>query len=203
MKFVFSAEGARALRSSWTLLGLAIVVGVSIVGGSTYFLEREKRENVGSSRRVQEARSRVEAARRERDNLQESSEVFRTLVSRGLLQSEKRLDLVEFLNTLRLQHQLFGLDYEIAPQRTLQLPGGRNFPAVDVLASRVKFRVRALHEGDVLGFVDAIANSRQGFYPVDRCVMRRVEQSGTVLLQPRVEADCTLEWITLKAKRAA
>ena len=203
MKFVFSAEGARQLRGSWIVLGLAVLVGVGIVAASVWFLNKEKREAVGASRRVQEARARVEAARRERDNLQESSEVFRTLVARGLLQTEKRLDLVELLNTLRIQHQLHGLDYEIAPQRPLALPGGRNYTAVDVLASRVKFKVRALHEGDVVGFVDALANSRQGFYPLDRCVMRRIEVANPTSLQPRVEADCALEWVTLKAKRAA
>jgi hypothetical protein len=70
-----------------------------------------------------------------------------------------------------------------------------------VLASRVKLRARALHEGDVVAFVDELSRSRQGFYPVDRCVMRRIEGSGE-MLQPRVEADCWLEWITLKDKRA-
>jgi hypothetical protein len=31
--------------------------------------------------------------------------------------------------------------------------------------------------------------------------MRRVEATNPDSLQPRVEADCTLEWVTLKEKR--
>jgi hypothetical protein len=59
-----------------------------------------------------------------------------------------------------------------------------------------------LHEGDLLDFIDALSQSRQGFYPVDRCVIRRLETKGEDAVQPRVEAECTLEWITLKEKRA-
>ena len=201
MKQLTTREGFLALRGAWFLLVFAIIAGTGIVLGSHWFLEREKRETSTSGKRLDDARVRLEAARRERDSMQESADVFRTLVERGLLQSERRLDLVELVNTLRAQHQLFGLDYEISPQRPLALAGGRAFSSVEVLASRVKLRARALHEGDLLAFVESLTQTRQGFYPVDRCILRRLEAQPDAL-QPRVEADCTMEWITLKAKGA-
>jgi hypothetical protein len=202
MKQLFSREGLRALRASWILLALSIVAAAAFAAGSQWYYEREMRDSANSGRRLEEARARVESARRERDSLVESSEVFRSLVERGLLQSERRLDLVELVNGLRARHQLLALDYEIAPQRALQLAGGRVFASVDVLASRVKLRARALHEGDILGFIEGLTRTPHGFYPVDRCVLRRVEAAAEAI-QPRVEADCTLEWITLKEKRGA
>ena len=33
--------------------------------------------------------------------------------------------------------------------------------------------------------------------------MKRIEVASADSLQPRVEADCTLEWITMKEKRGA
>lgn len=203
MNLVFSADGLRALRGSWIVLALAVVAAVAIVAASHWVLERERRGGLNAAKRLQEARGRVDVARRERDSLQESADVFRTLVDRGLLQSENRLDLVEFVNGLRARNQLYALDYEIAPQRPLALPGGRSFPSVEVLASRVKFRARALHEGDLMGFVAGFSESRQGFYPVDQCAMKRIEVAQPDALAPRVEADCSLEWITLKERRAA
>lgn len=201
MSQVFSREGLRETGVAWAALALAIMAGIGIVAASHWYGEKEKRDSADYARRLREARGRVESARRERDNLQQSADVFRTLVERGMLQTESRLDVVELLNTLRVRYQLV-LDYEIAPQRTLALPGGRVFQSVDVLASRVKIKARALHEGDMLGFVDALENSARGFYPVDRCAMRRVEVPDPDSLQPRVEAECTLEWITLKDKHA-
>jgi hypothetical protein len=202
MKQVFSRQGLRALQMPWVLFFVAIVAGVAIVIASQWFLDRERREATSSGARLKEARVRLDGARRERDSLQESAEVFRTLVERGMLQGERRLDLVELVNALRARHQLIGLDYEIAPQRPLKLAGGRVFAAVEVLSSRVKLKIRALHEGDVLDFMESLSQSRQGFYPVDRCMMRRVEVATPDAIAPRVEADCALEWITLKDKRA-
>jgi hypothetical protein len=201
MKQAFSAAGWKALRGAWAVLAVAILASVGIVMASHWYREQQKRESVGFSGRLQAARARVEAARRERDSLRESSDVFRTLVERGLLQTERRLDLVELVNTLRERFQLFSLDYEIAPQRVLALSGGRTFAAVDVLSSRVKLKARALHEGDILGFMAALSESRQGFYPVDSCTMHRLEAPDDAL-KPHVEAECTLEWITLKEKNA-
>jgi hypothetical protein len=200
MKHIFSREGVRALRGAFAVLVVAFIAAVAFVLGSQFYYEKEKRDTANSGRRLQEARSKLESARRERDNLAESAEVFRTLVERGLLQTERRLDLVELVNGLRARHQLLGLEYDIAPQRPLTLSGGRVFASVDVLASRVKLRAKALHEGDVMGFIEGLTRTPQGFYPVDRCLMRRVEAPADAI-QAHVEADCTLEWITLKEKR--
>ena len=200
MNVVFSPAGWRTLAAWWTVLGCAVIAAVALVAGSHWYLQREIRESRNYELRVREARSRLDTARRERDSMQQSADVFRTLVDRGMLQSERRLDLVELVNSLRSRYHLFGLDYEIAPQRTLALGGNRVFPSVDVLASRVKLKLRALHEGDVLGFVTDLTQSRQGFYPVDRCTLKRLDVLDTDALQARVEAECSLEWITLRDK---
>jgi hypothetical protein len=199
---VFTKEGWAALRGAWLILVAAIVAAALFVAGSHWYGVKEKRDSANASHRLQEAHARVDGARRERDNLNESADVFRMLVDRGLLQREQRLDLVEMVNGLRSRYQLFALDYEIAPQRPLPLPGGRVFPSVDVLASRVKLRAKALHEGDILGFIDELSKQRQGFHPVDECTMRRNGGTDAGRLQAHVEADCTLEWITLKDKGA-
>jgi len=199
MSQVFSVDGFKALRVSWALLAVSIALGAAIVAGSQWYAQKEQRDRLDSGRRLQDARARVESARRERDSLKESADVFRTLVDRGMLQGERRLDLVELLQGLRVRFQLASFDYEIAPQRALQMPGGRVYPSVDVLASRVKLRALALHEGDLLGFIDELSRSSQGFYPVDQCTMRRIAGPADDL-RAHVEADCTLEWITLRDK---
>ena len=201
MSQVFSAEGWKALRGSWAMLLGAAVLGSAVVYGSYWYGVKEKRDSASSERMLREAHSRLDNARRERDSLNESADVFRTLVERGLLQREQRLDLVELVNTLRSRHELYTLEYDIAPQRPLALAGGRTFSSIDVLASRVTIKARALHEGDLLGFIADLTQSRQGFYPVDRCTLRRLEGDPRGLA-PHVEASCTLEWITLKDKHA-
>ncbi|QJR16396.1 hypothetical protein [Usitatibacter palustris] len=204
MNVVFSAAGLKRLRTSWIILALSIVVAAAMGASGHWFLEREKRDSTASGRKLQEARTRLEGVRRERENLIESAEVFRTLVDRGMLQSERRLEMIERVDELRIRHRMLNIEYEIAPQRPLPLAGGRSFASVDVLASRVKLKLQALHEGDLLGFLDDFTRSTQGFYPIDRCTLRRMgDVEGTDASRPRVEGECTLEWITLKEKGRA
>jgi hypothetical protein len=203
VKQILSPEGRRRLRGSWILLAASAVTTIAFVGGTHWYLEKERRDATGGARRLQEASSRLENIRRERDTLEQSIEVFRVLIARGLMQPERRLELVELVNRLRARHHIVSVDYEIAPQRPLALPGGRSFPAIDILASRVSLRIRALHEGDLVAFIEALGETSQGFHPVDRCQLRRQEVPSADALQPRVEAECTLEWITVREKRVA
>jgi hypothetical protein len=199
MSQIWNDEGRSELRGAWIGLAVAVAVAALLAGGSHWYFEKERRDSAAMQRRVQEARTRLDGARRERDSLVESADVFRTLVDRGLLQGERRLELVELVNQLRSRYQLYALDFDISPQRALPLPGGQSFASVDVLGSRVKLKLRALHEGDALGFVSALAQTPQGFYPVDACTLRRLD--ATADLQPHVEAECSLEWITLQEKK--
>lgn len=198
MRTIFSREGFQVLRASWILLALSLLATIAIGAGGHWATERDKREGGQAQKRVAEARSRLDGARRERDNLTESAEVFRALVDRGILQDERRLDLIELVSELRKRHGLLALEYEILPQRPLP---GATFASVEVLASRVKLTARALHEGDVLGFVDDLARSPRGLYPVDRCILRRVDDSSGLAMRARVEAECSLEWITIREKK--
>src|SRR5262249_27734045 len=127
MSQVFTRPGLVALRVQIVILVGAIAAGAGIVAGPRVYAGHERRGSADAGRRLQEARSRLDAARRERDLLAQSSEIFRALTERGLLQGEQRMDLVELVNQLRSRHQLAALDYEIAPQRPLQLAGGRYF----------------------------------------------------------------------------
>lgn len=201
MNVVFSKEGTRRLRLAWAFLGIAILAAAGIAWASHWYVQKEKRDNQTSKRELAEVQARVDAARRERDDLQASSQIFMDLVRRGILKGEGRLDFIERLERLKTRHQLLALEYEIAPQRPLPLPGGRAFESVDVLGSRVKVRALALHEGEALGFTEDLTHPPRGFNPAARCTMRRLEAGTADAIVPRAEVECVLEWVTLKDKR--
>ena len=202
MSVVFSKEGFRSLRWAWLLLVVAIGAAAGIAVGSHFFLEKEKRDGQAATRALSDAQSRVEEARLERDNLASSAQLFRGLVGRGILEEESRLDLIERLDRLKDSHRLLGLDYEIAAQRPLPLPTTLSLSAVEVMGSRVTVSVKALHEGDALAFLWELVNPKRGFNPMSRCNLRKVQAGAVAILSPRVEAECTLEWISLRSKEA-
>lgn len=199
MSIVLSKEGFKRLKFSWLILVVSIAVAIATAWGSHLYMEKERRDGIASMRQLAEAQARVAAAKRERDDLKASAEIFDDLVSRGILHEESRLDFFERLERLKARHRILGLEFEISAQRPLPLGGGRVFNAVDVLGSRVKLKVLALHEGDALAFLQDLARPEKGFNPISRCALKKVEMAATPT-SPRIEADCALEWITLKAK---
>lgn len=199
MSAVFSRVGMRRLRASWLLLAVSIAATASIAVASHLYREKDKRDVRTGDTQLREARSRLEAARRERDNLEASQELFRDLTVRGILNEERRIEMVELIAELRNRFGILSLEYEIDPQRPLP---GAAFAAVDVLASRVKFRLRAVHEGDSLAFLDELGRAR-GIYPVQRCALRRLDEAGAAGLTARVEVECQFEWITVRRKANA
>ncbi len=203
MNAVFSKEGNRALRLSWVVLVVAIAAALAMGFGSYWYLQKEKRDGVQSARNLQEAKARTDAVKREIEDMRASSQVFQGLLDRGILQEERRLDFIERLDALKVRHRLISLEYDIDPQRVLPLAGGRVFNALEVMGSKVKVRLKALHEGDALAFLEDLATPARGFHALSRCQLKRVERVAADVSNPRIEADCTLEWISLKDKGKA
>jgi hypothetical protein len=203
MNAVFSQEGLRGLRVSWILLVLAAAACAALGFGSYWYLQNAKREGVDSATRLQTARARTEAIRRELEDLRTSSKVFEDLLGRGVLQEERRLDFIERLDQLKASHRLAALEYDIDPQRVLPLAGGKAFSSLDVMGSQVKLRFKTLHEGDALAFLEDLSTPPRGFNAMSRCHLQRIERVGADVSSPRVEANCALEWISLKDKGKA
>ena len=199
-----------------TLSGLG--VAVFLVGGSYWYWQAEKKSDVVSQRNLQELRNRLETIKRERADLQGSEETYKSLIARGVFAPERRLDLIEAIAELKTRHKLLGLEYEVAPQRPLKFATGGSYSAVGILASRIHMKIQAYHDGDLVGFLDEFPRIQRGFFPIDRCSIRRaaaLEQrvqatpepaappaagAPSIAISASIEADCTLEWITLVDK---
>ena len=195
-------------------------VAAFLISGSYLFWQAEKKADVVSQRNLQELRGRLETAKRERADLQGSEETYKGLIARGAFVPERRLDFVEAMAELKRRHNLMGLEYEIAPQRPLKFAAGGNYSGVGIMASRVRMKIHAYHDGELVAFLDEFPRISRGFFPLDKCSIKRIaaaEQRAPagdqrsvaaddappvslpvlVALTPAIEADCTMEWITL------
>jgi hypothetical protein len=210
--------GVKALRFAVLVSLAGLGVAVFLIAGSYLYWQSEKSANAGSQRIVQEQRNRLEAIKRERDDLKGSEETYKSLIARGVFVPERRIDLVEALAELRKRHRLLGFEYDIFPQRTLKFGTGASYAAVDVMASRVRMKIQAYHDRDLVAFLDEFPRIQRGFFSLDKCAIKRAasaEQTAapaatgvveattaTTSGAPTaaIEADCTMEWITLRNK---
>jgi hypothetical protein len=214
MSVIFSSDGFKALRFAGATAIAATGVAIFLIGGSYWYWQAETRNDATSSRSIQEARQRVEKARRERDDLRDSAQNYKALAARGVFVTEQRLELIETLNALKNRHKMVDLQYEVQPQRPLRTRNGMTFPAVDVLGSRIKLKLNTLHDGDLVAFLDEFPRLNRGLFPLDRCTIKRAGEAGRetdvsadsqieVAAGAQLTAECTLEWITLHDKSRA
>ena len=220
---IFSREGFKALRAVFGLALASVGVAAFLIVGSYYYRQAETKSDQQSQRALQDMRKRLDTLRREREDLRNSADVYKTLAARGVFMPEQRLDLVEAFAELKNRHKLLSLEYEVSPQRPLRMASGIAFPGVEVMGSRIKLKVRAYHDGDLIAFLDEFPRMQRGFFPMDRCVIKRAADSagqpgsigpargaqtaGVGALQDNapppagLEAECLLDWVTLVDKR--
>ena len=231
---IFSRAGFKALRFAYLVLFAGLAVGAFIVVGSYMYWQTEKKNDQQSQRALQDLRGRLNTAMRDREDLRGSEDTYKSLTARGMFLNEERFDLIEGLAALKNRHQLAALTFEVAPQRPLRLASGTAYSGVNIFASRVKLKIRALHDADLVAFLDEFPRLQRGFFPLDRCVIKRnvplqvaivapslppdeesavaatpTTASGTARATSRtpaynaiaaLEAECSLDWITLQTK---
>ncbi len=228
---IFSRAGFNALRFAYIVLAAGVGVGAFLVVGSYLYWQIEKKNDQQSQRALQDLRGRLNTATRDRDDLRGSEGTYKILASRGLFLPEERLDLIEALAALKNRHQLISLTYEVAPQRPLRLSTGAAYSGVNLLASRVKMKIRALDDAYLFDFLDEFPRLQRGFFPLDLCTIKRSVATQTVAaatlstedddgktsstqsvatpatrsttlgsVAAPLEAECSLEWITLQTK---
>ena len=196
---IFSREGFKALRAVAVLAVASVGVAAFLIAGSYFYRQAELKSDKQSKSVLQDLRARLDNLRREREDLRNSADVYKTLAARGVFMPEQRLDLVEAFAALKNRHKLVSLEYEVSPQRALRMASGISFPGVEVMGSRVKFKLNALHDGDVVAFLDEFPRMQRGFFPLDRCTIKRAAEGAAVAAA--LEAECYLDWVTLVDKR--
>ncbi len=231
---LITKEGFAALRFAYIVVVGGIGVALFLAGGSYLYWQSEKANNVTSKRALSDMQSRLANAKRERADLRDSEDTYKALAGRGVFIPENRLDLLDAMDALKTRHNIVSLEYRIGAQRPLMLASGTTITAVDALGSRLQFKASALHDGDMVAFLDEFPRLQRGLFPVDRCILKRSLSSAEVearqarqfLVQqqasssrtditegeaerehvvatmgPAVEAECSLEWITLLDKQ--
>lgn len=217
---IVSRAGFKALKFAYLVLFAGLGVAGFIVFGSYLYWQTEKKNDQVSQRALQDLRGRLNTAMRDREDLRGSEDTYNALIARGMFLPEARFDLIEALSSLKSRHQLVSLTYEVAPQRPLRLASGVAYSGVNLSASRVKLKVRAMHDGDLVAFLDEFPRLQRGFFPLDRCAIKRnilppsavsassappedevVGGAKPAYNAPAaIEAECSLDWITLQSK---
>lgn len=220
---LLTKEGVNNLKFAYLVLLAGVAVSIFVIGGSYLYWQSEKNNDQQSQRGLSDVQARLANARREREDLRNSEDTFQAITARGIFVPERRLDLIDAMRVLKTRHRLVSLSYELGNQRLLKLAGGTTISGVEARGSRIRLKASAVHDGDMMAFLDEFPRLQRGFFPIDQCVLKRnavIEraaavaintdspgtatstESAPVTLAATLEAECSLEWITLLDKQS-
>ena len=192
-----------AMRSSILAVCAAALFGVAILYGSDQYAEHVQQNRNSAQRLMNEAQSRLAAARLDQKNMSAYSSEYGALEDGRIIGDEQRLDWMEGLENLRRQNLVMDFRYRIAPQKTYpqtRMDSG-NF---DIHYSEMKLQFDLLHEAQLPDFFAALRSQVKGWYQLEGCALQRnTAMQGDESSLPQIKAECSGGWITLKNRNAA
>ena len=193
-------------KLKWSLL--VAVVMLAIGGAAVYFAidasTRATHDRQIAQTERDSADGKLRRVRQEEDDIKQKSVIFNTLRQRGAIGEEQRLEWVELLKAIRLDRQLLELQYEIAPQRPLDMlttqagaqPDGGGY---GFFASAMKVQLKLLHEEDLTRLLADLQARASALIFVRSCDVSRLPNDASQAgVQPKLAADCLLDWVTLR-----
>jgi hypothetical protein len=202
----FTQDDFRRIRLSLAAAILMAAAGGAAVFGAAQLLQAEMKDNAAATARRTEIQGRLARARDEELELKKKIARFNELAGRGIFGLEQRLDWIEQIRQIKHDRKLLDLQYEIAPQQPIEaalLPGGS--AGFDFLSSSMQLKMQLLHEEDLLNFLADLRATVPAFLRVRKCNVERLPKSagearGTA---PQLAAECTIDWITVRERKAA
>lgn len=185
------------LRNAVLVFLGTLAVALAAVSASSWQLRRAHLDEAAALLERDGARLRLAHAETEKEEIRQYQPQFVELRRRGLVGPERRLDWVEAIRQIQEQRRLLPLTYEIEVQQPYRLE--TTLPTGDyaLLGSRMALHMDLLHELDLLNFLADLRLT--GTFAVQDCVIRRAAGASPVagVLAPNLNADCTLNWLTL------
>lgn len=191
-------------RLQWAIAFLVAMLALASAAAWTanvYLKAADKaaRDATAARRDIQ---SKLLRAREEEKELRAMIGGFQALRDKGYVGPERRLDWIETLNRIKVARKIFGMEYDLAPQRPIDaavMPGGANAGGFELMASQMRLRLQLLHEGELIAFLSELRESVPALIQIRSCGIERIA-AGTSdrARNAQLRANCTLEWITLK-----
>jgi hypothetical protein len=191
-------------RLQWSIVFLVIM---AVLGGGSVWttLELKKigakdyQEATAARRDIQ---TKLARASDEQQELRDKIGRFQALKARGYIGPEQRLDWIETIARIKAARRIAKLDYEFAPQRPVDaniLPAGASAGGFEIMSSQMHMQLQLLHEGELLTFLAELRDAVQALVQVRSCSIERIA-SGSIGPgnNAQLQAECTLEWITLR-----
>ncbi len=180
---------------------LAVAIGAALFVGASGVYRADQQATLADATRARDlSAARIRDVATEKQDLILYRERYAQLQAAGLIGDENRLGWIEAVRRIQASRKLVSATYEIEPQQVLAAPAGAATGQLQLRGSRMHLNLGLVHEGDLFYFLDDLRMA--GMYSVQDCRMKRNDVPADAVGLARLNAACTLIWLTLGAAPA-
>lgn len=151
------------------------------------------------------ARQHYQTSGLEKDIIAEYLPKYQTLINKGFVGEERRIEWVDELREQHNEHKLFGIKYGISQQEEYKPTFIINLGGFVLHRSIMKIDLDMLHEGDILQLTESLASKNVAPFILRDCEITRLNAAGVLSNQliANLHAKCELDWLTMHEPEAA
>ena len=125
---------------------------------------------------------------------------YQTLIDKGFVGEERRIEWVDELRAQHKNHKLFDVNYSISQQEEYKPSFANNIGGFILHRSVMKLNLDMLHEGDILQLVESLSANNTAPFMLRDCEITRLNPTSELMskqLIANLHAQCELDWLTL------
>lgn len=180
---------------------LAVAIGAALFVGASGVYRADQQATLEAALQARQlSAARIRDVATEKQDLILYRERFAQLQAAGLVGDENRLAWIDAVRRIQASRKLVSATYEIEPQQVLAAPASAATGQLQLRGSRMRLDLGLVHEGDLFHFLEDLRSA--GMYSVQDCRVKRNDVPADAVGVPRLNAACTLIWLTLGAAPA-
>ena len=203
----FSKNDMMIMRWDILILCASLLVSILFLYISDEYAVKTHRDRLAAQRQMSDARSRLNTAHEDQQNMAMYADEYRTLDERKIIGDEHRLDWLEGLERIRQNSLTLDFRYSIAPQKTYIPQPAINSGNFELHFSETKLQFELLHEGQLLDFFASLHRQIKGQYLLEGCSMQRTAaddgENLAATIAAHLRAECSGGWVTLKNRNVS
>jgi hypothetical protein len=189
----------KRLRMPILLLGL-VIISSGLLAYFSYEYANQKQAALQTQQNLlKQAHLKYLSSGQERETIVKYLPLYQNLIASGFIGEEQRIEWIEKLRQIHMQHKLFSIDYNIGQQETVSPKYFGAIGQFTLKRSIMKIKMGLLHEGDLLSLLDGLKEQPAPFIARD-CELVKPSNAriNPTVLSTNIQASCEIDWFTLR-----
>lgn len=183
------------LRTPIILLLLVVIGGAVLITSAVNYADTQQARLNQQKDLLLVAKQKYLSSGTEKQQIEHFLPQYRALIEQGFIGEEQRQVWIHALHKIQKQHQLFPIQYQLAPLEQTQPDFVQSVSPFELHRSIMQLSLDLLHEGDVLTLTESLEQASFQNWLLRDCIIDRLntpKSNGATMT-----GQCSLEWYTL------